>query len=105
MKEISTDIEHAKIFSSAITMAIEQIFNKKRQEVTVAELKILEQINDSEEGLKYKKMLELLADKSITDVMFIFDEFTSAIENKIRSEQKTRKLEELNLEAFDEIKE
>jgi hypothetical protein len=97
----SENIEDAKVFMSAIGVAIKQAFLNGMRTMPVKDLKMVDMLDAKGTTYgKYKEMFELINDYTITDAINMIEGMPNEIDASIREEMQTRKLDSLNIKLL-----
>ena len=94
-------LERTKIFLQVFEMAISQAHMRTRQTMTVAELKLEDELKNNPEAAKYHKMFEIINAEKIDVAVDLVKSMYQIIENNLQDENKLRRLSELKLKFFE----
>jgi hypothetical protein len=98
----SENVEDAKNFTQAVTIAIRQAFNNKMRKSTVGSLKLQDMLDKNGPDYKrYKFVLDLFKDESIFDSLELIDGMTNAINAFVQKEMLKRKLDTLETDFLE----
>lgn len=90
-------VADAKVFLQTMDLVVEQSFMNLKGEMKVSELKIDENMKNSEEALRYKAFYDLIAGESLAAAKDIMSSMGNIISNNLRQEESERKLDDLPL--------
>ena len=94
----SDSIDDAKIFLSAIAVAIKQKFLNGMRTMPVGDLKMTEMLDVTGDSYKkYSELFEMLKDYNITDALTMIEGMPNEIDSSIREEMQSRKLDTLKV--------
>ena len=96
--ENTGSIDDAKNFCQLVNLVIEQAFVNKKKEMIVADLKLIEDMKESSESERWKKMFDIIGHENITVALDLVGSMANIISNNERKESKDRKLSELPIE-------
>jgi len=99
--ETSDNIEDAQTFVAALSMAVKQSFNNLMTKTKVSDLEIGNYLIDNEKSERYKRLLDIIKDETITGALMLLDGFSQPIQLALREENLKRSLKELNVDLLD----
>lgn len=94
-------LERVKIFLQVFEMAIQQAHMRTRATMTVADLKLSDELKSNPEAEKYHKMFEIINNEKLDVAIDLVKSMYQIIENNLQDENKLRRLSELKLKFFD----
>ena len=91
-------IHEAQLFVETLSQTVQYLFMKRMGEVKLKEIPFLVEVKaDSPHYPKYKAILELFAEETLTDFIGLMDGMKNAIEGELRVETYTRGFKELDI--------
>lgn len=99
--ELSTNIEDAQTFVAALSMAIKQSFNNQMITTKVSDLKIEDYLVDNDKADRYRKLLDIIKDETITGALMVLDGFSNPIQLALKEENLKRSLKDLKVDLLD----
>lgn len=99
----STSIEDAKVFLETNVLVIGQAFMNFRTQKKVGEMDLLENLKHNPEAKRYEEVLTLLGGETVDAASDMLNAMKQIIDNNLRDETKSRKLDDLKLKFFNEI--
>ena len=99
--ETSSNIEDAQTFVAALSMALKQSFNNLMTKMKVSDLKIEDYLIDNDKSDRYKRLLALINDETITGALLLLDGFSNPIQLALREENLKRPLKDLKVDLLD----
>lgn len=99
--ETSGNIEDAQTFVAALSMALKQSFNNLMTKMKVSDLKIEDYLIDNDKSDRYKRLLALINDETITGALMLLDGFSNPIQIALREENLKRSLRDLKVDLLD----
>jgi hypothetical protein len=97
----TNNIDEAKIFSQALSVAIEQSFTNLQKTMKVKDLGLVAKLTNNEQSAKWKEVLEMFAEENIMSAQRILRDMPNAIDSFIREEMTKRPLSSLKVDFLD----